>query len=113
MRHPIKLIVRKGKVRNNGTVIIYLQYCLSAEKRIILSTGIGIPIQYWNKKTGRLSKELPTIYGNIEELEKKLTEQLRKAEDMVDHAFKKGNVCPMQFLRDNFKLPEDQPSINM
>ncbi len=104
MRHPIKLIVRKGKVRNNGTVIIYLQYCLSAEKRIILSTGIGIPIQYWNKKTGRLSKELPTIYGNIEELEKKLTEQLRKAEDMVDHAFKKGNVCPMQFLRDNFKL---------
>jgi hypothetical protein len=47
-----------------------LQYCLSAEKRIILSTGIGIPIQYWNKKMGRLSKELPSVYGNVVELRK-------------------------------------------
>ncbi len=70
MRHPVKLIVRKGKVRNDVTVLIYLQYCLSAEKRIILSSGISIPIQYWNKKKGRLSKELPSIYGNVAELEK-------------------------------------------
>jgi len=52
MRQPIKLIVRKGKVRNDGTAPISLQYCYSAEKRIVLSTGIGIPPQFWNKKPG-------------------------------------------------------------
>ena len=35
MRYPIKLIVRKGKVRNDGTALIYLQYCLSAEKGML------------------------------------------------------------------------------
>ncbi len=102
-RYPIKFIVRNGKVRNDGTVLIYLQYCLTADKRIILSTGIGIPIQYWNKKTSRLSKDLPAIYGNTTELEWTLTEQLRKVENMVEHFLKKGNVCPMQFLKENFK----------
>jgi hypothetical protein len=45
-----------------------MQYCLSAEKRIISSTGIGILIQYWNKKMGRLSKELPSVDANVMEL---------------------------------------------
>ncbi len=59
MRQPIKLIVRKGKVRNDGTALISLQYCYSSEQRVLLSTGIGIPIQFWNKKTRRISKDLP------------------------------------------------------
>ncbi len=105
MRQPIKLIVRKAKVRKDGTALISVQYCYSAEQRVVLSTGVAIPIQYWNKKTGRLSKELPPTYGNIYELEKTLTDQLRKAEDIVEYALKKKNVCPMQFLKDNFHLP--------
>lgn len=40
MRQPIKLIVRKGKIRNDGTALISLQYCYSAEQRTVLSTGI-------------------------------------------------------------------------
>lgn len=71
MRHPIKLIVRKSKIGKAGTAPISLQYCFNAEKRVVLNTGINISFQYWNKKTGRLSKDLPQDYGNIPELEKK------------------------------------------
>ncbi len=104
MRHPIKLICRRVKVGKNGSTPISLQYCFSAEKRVVLNTGISIPFQFWNKKTGRLSKDLPPDYGNITELENNLTEKLRKAEDMVSYALKQKNTCPMKFLKENFNL---------
>ncbi len=105
-RHPIKLIIKKGKVRNDGTSLIFLQYCYSADHRVLLSTGVAIPPNFWNRKSGRISKELPPVYGNIEFLEKRLTDKLRKAEDVATHAIKKGNVSPMQFLKENFKLSD-------
>src|SRR5580693_1667447 len=104
MGRPIKLVIKKGAERNDGTSLIFVQYCHSAEKRVLLSTDIAIPPSYWNKKTRRIANNLPDSYGNVESLQKILTEQLRKAEDMVDHALKKKNVCPMQFLRTNFPL---------
>jgi hypothetical protein len=107
MRHPIKLIVKKGKVRNDGTSLIFLQYCHSGDQRVLMSTGVSIPPNYWNRRTGRISKELPSIYGDVESLEKALTEKLRKAEDMVSHSLKQGSGCPMQFLKSNFKLSDN------
>jgi len=107
MRQPIKLIVRKGKVRNDGTALISLQYCYSAEQRVVLSTGVGIPLQFWNRKTRRISKDLPEDYGNVQQLETGITEKLRKAEDMVTYALKQGNTCPMKFLKENFHLHEN------
>jgi hypothetical protein len=47
---------------------------------------------------------LPIKYGKSNELQISLTEKLRKAEDMVEHAIKKRNVCHMKFLKDNFLL---------
>ena len=107
MRQPIKLIVRKGKVRNDGTALISLQYCYSAEQRVVLSTGIGIPLQFWNRKTRKISKDLPPAYGNVEQLEISISEKLRKAEDMVTYALKQRNTCPMKFLKENFLLQEN------
>ncbi len=77
MQQPIKLIVRKSKVRNDGTALISLQYCYSAEKRVVLSTSIGIPLPFWNRKTGRISKDLPVLYGNVQQLETNITEKLK------------------------------------
>lgn len=104
MRHPIKLIVRAAKVSKKGITPIFLQYCFSAEKRVVLSTGVQIPIHYWNKKTNRISKDLPTEYGNLVALENTLTQKLRKAEDMVSYALRQRNTCPMKFLKENFNL---------
>lgn len=104
MRHPIKLVYRWAKVGKNGLATISLQYCFSSDKRVLLSTGISIPPQYWNRKTNRISKELPAEYGNLEELETTLTKQLRKAEDMVSYAFTEKVLCPLKFLKENFHL---------
>lgn len=107
MGQPIKLIIKKGAVRKDGTSLIFLQYCHSAEQRVLLSTDIPIPSNYWNKKTERIAENLPSQYGNVNELQKSLTEKLRKAEDMVEHAVKKRSACPMQFLKENFHLQKN------
>lgn len=106
MGQPIKLIVKKGAARKDGTSLIFLQYCHSAEQRVLLSTGISIPASYWNKKTERLSDNLPAQFGNAKILQASLNEKLRKAEDMVEHVSQKADVCPMQFLKENFHLHE-------
>jgi site-specific recombinase XerD len=105
MRQPIKLIVKKGKLRSDGTRLISVQYCHTQYRRATIGTGITIPPNYWNKKTGRISKDLPSEFGNLEELEDILTSKLRKAEDMVNTA-KKRQICPMNFLKVNFPLAD-------
>ncbi len=36
MRQPIKLICKKGKLREDGTRLISIQYCHSATKRVVM-----------------------------------------------------------------------------
>jgi len=43
MRQPIKLIMKKGKVRRDGTSLIFVQYCYASSQRVPISTGIAIP----------------------------------------------------------------------
>jgi len=107
MRQPVKLIVKNGKLRQDGTRSISIQYCHTATKRTVIGTGINIPPQYWNKKTGRISPALPSEYGKVEEIESLLTTKLRKAEDMVTHAKKLKTVCPMAFLKNNLHLSDE------
>lgn len=107
MGQPIKLIIKKGAVRKDGTSLIFLQYCHSAEQRILLSTDVPIPPNYWNKKTERIAENLPSQYGNVNELQIILTKKLRKIEDMLEHSLKKRNICPIQFLKENFYLQEN------
>jgi len=110
MRQPIKLIVKKGKLREDGTRLISIQYCHTASKRVVIGTGIAIPPQYWNKKSCKISPNLPSEFGNVQELEEVLTEKLRKAEDMVTTA-KQRKICPLDFLKTNFPL-SDRWTIN-
>lgn len=104
MGQPIKLIIKKGAIRKDGTCLIFLQYCYSAEQRILLSTDVAIPPNFWNRKMKLISKDLPTTYGNSEFLNNLLREKLRRAEDIVDHGLKKRDGCPMEFLKNNFGL---------
>ena len=107
MGQPVKLIVKKGSVRKEGTALIFLQYCHNAEQRILLSTDIGIPPQYWNKKTNRIADLLPVQFGDAAKLQTELTAKLRKTEDMITHARKQKHTCPMKFLKENFNLQEN------
>jgi len=106
MRQPIKLVIKKNGIRKDGLSLIFLQYCHSSQRRVLVGTDIAIPSMYWNKKTGRISENLPSRYGITEDLETKLSEKLRKAEDMVEHSIKKKKSCPMRFLKINFPLSD-------
>lgn len=104
-RHPLTLIVKKGKERKDGTCIVFLQYCYSDKQKPLLDTGVAIPPAYWNKKSRKISDSLPAEYGNIEALETILTTKFRKAEDMINEAFKR-KVSPVEFLKTNFPLAD-------
>jgi Phage integrase SAM-like domain/Arm DNA-binding domain len=104
MGQPVKLIIKKGAVRKDGTAIIFLQYCHNSEQRILISTDVAIPPNCWNKRMSRINDTLPKQFGRVEELQESLTQKLRKAEDMIAYATKKKNTCPINFLKQNFAL---------
>jgi integrase len=106
MRQPIKLIIKKCKVRKDGTSMIFLQYCYSAQRRVLIATGTSIPECYWNKRTSCISQRLPSEYGNVDAMETALREKLRRAESIIDYAVRKTHTCPMRFLNRNFPLAD-------
>lgn len=84
---PIKLICPKGKMRKDGTCIVFIQYC--GGKTILLNTEIAIPPKYWNRKFHRINADLPATYGTADDLNGQLAALLRKANDIITHAVKK------------------------
>ncbi len=102
MHHPLKLTIKKNKVRKDGTSLIYLQYCYSSTKRTLLGTGIAIPEGYWNHKNRFILSTLPPEFGSYEKLNAELREKLRRGERLVDYALVYGNTCSVQFLKKNF-----------
>jgi hypothetical protein len=61
MRQPIKLIMKKGKLQRDGTCPIFIQYCYSSTRRVLVSTSVVIPPDFWNKKTGTVLPGLPIV----------------------------------------------------
>jgi hypothetical protein len=99
---PLKPICDRKFVRRDGTSIIYIQYCYSAEKRTLLNTEIAIPPAYWNKKTLSISRDLPVIFGDFSELNKELKRMMRLAEDIIDFAIQKSIFNRGEFAKQTF-----------
>lgn len=99
MMLPIKPICSASKMRRDGTSIIFIQYCESAENKTLLNTEIAIPYNYWNKKLKRISGALPKGFGKAEELNKELQRQIRLAEDIISYALAKKFPDLLNLLR--------------
>ncbi|MEP7371750.1 MAG: site-specific integrase [Chitinophagaceae bacterium] len=122
---PIKPVCKKALMRQDGTSIIFIQYCHSQEKRTLLNSGIAIPPTYWNQKRLRINADLPTSYGKADILNEQLQESIRLAQDIVSYALKKKIADPLDFLKSTFhpgfdlsKLEEkakevEKPKINL
>lgn len=93
----------EAAIRRDGTSIIFIQYCHSAEKRTLLNTGIAIPPNYWNLKRFRINSELPASFGNAGLLNKQLQDNVRIAEDILTFAVQRKMADPMTFLKKSFK----------
>jgi hypothetical protein len=69
---PIKPICTASKMRRDGTSLIFIQYCESADNKTLLNTEIAIPPTSWNKRLKRISDTLPISFGKADELNKDL-----------------------------------------
>ncbi len=95
---PVKPVCKKTLMRRDGTSIIFIQYCHSAEKRTLLNSGIAVPPNCWNLKRLRINADLPPSYGNAEALNERLQHAIRIAEDIMAFAAKRQILDPLTFL---------------
>lgn len=99
---PIKCICPRGKVRSDGTGIIFIQYCYNATQRTLLNTEIAIPVDYWEKKLRCISSKLPAQFGDHQVLNEELRRQFRIAEDLVTYANKSKLPDKGAFVKNSF-----------
>ncbi len=99
---PLKLICERKFARRNGTGLIYIQYCFSAEKRTLLNTEIAIPPAYWNKKRSCITNNLPEAYGKVQHLNDELNRMFRIVEDLVSFALKNKISDTGNFVKKTF-----------
>jgi hypothetical protein len=95
--------------RRDGTSLIYIQYCHSSEKRVLLSTLLAIPPRCWNKKAQRISPNLPEEYGKADQLNSELQRMIRSTEDIVAYAANQKIKNVREFVKMTFS-PEFLPS---
>jgi hypothetical protein len=95
---PVKAILDR-RPRKDGTAAIYIQYCFSSDRRILLSTDLAVPPAHWNKRLLRISPSLPKSFGDAETLNSRLQKMLRTAEDMISYALEQKMADPIAFLR--------------
>lgn len=103
MFSPVKSICERKFVRRDGTSVIYIQYCFSAEKRTLLNTKIAIPPSYWNKKRSCIANNLPPEFGKAQHLNDELNRILRIVEYLVSFALKNKIADPGNFVKKIFK----------
>jgi hypothetical protein len=96
---PIKPICCASKIRRDGTSLIFIQYCMSADNKTLLNTEITIPPRFWNKKLDRVSDNLPPEIGKAAEINKKLQRQIRPAEDIISFAIERKMNDDRQSLK--------------
>lgn len=109
---PIKPICRSNRIKKDGTAPIFLQYCYSRTKRTLLSTGIAVPPEYWQKKQLRISPQLPPQFGNASKLNDELLRQKRLVEDLVAEADRKQIEDKGAFVKKMFSPTLDLQSLN-
>lgn len=108
MSLPLKFLCKKSKIKKDGTSVIKLQYCYSSEKRTELDTGIPIPPRYWNKKSEKISLELPGEFGDAKPLNEELDRMFRVAEDVIKYALKNKVADVITFVKNTF-APDFNP----
>jgi len=109
---PIKPICDKNKIRKNGTSLIFIQYCFSAESKTLLNTEIAIPPNYWHKKHHRVKDDLPPNFGLAINLNNEINRQLRLAEDIISYALKYSHENPVAFAKETFHPQFDVSSLS-
>ncbi len=98
---PLKAVIL-NKPRKDGNYVIYYQYCYSSDKRVLLSTDIAIPAQYWNKKRQCISKLLPKSFGNTDDLNTELLRLKKIIEAVIEYSKSIGESNIGDYVKQTF-----------
>lgn len=109
MQFPVKPLYKR--VRVDGTTKIYIQYCYNSETRTLLDTGIIIPVKYWDKKNSCISKGLPPIYGNRDNLNREISRLIGIVQDLLLIARRRKIPYPLDFIKKSFQPDLDEKSL--
>lgn len=88
---------------NDGTSVIYLQYCYASGKRTHLNTGLFIPPRFCNKKLEVVSDNLPGEHGSAGLINDEITRQLRLAEDLIRWAMGHTKTPLGDFIKKTYR----------
>ena len=109
---PIKAICNERRVRKDGTSIIFFQYCYSSTRRVLLNSGVSIPVKFWDKKLCRISSKLPNQFGNYQLLNEELHRLLRIIEDLAIYSNKNKLSEKGAFIKNTFSPTLDITTIS-
>jgi len=99
------------RVRKDGSATISIQYCYSSEIRTLLDTGIVIPVKYWDKQKCCISKGLPPVYGNRDNLNYEISRLTRIVEELLAIARRKKIANPLTFIKESFQPGLDEKTL--
>jgi integrase len=102
MIYALKPVCKKDWKRKDGTSKIFIQYCRGTNQRVLIDTEMAIPPEHWNKKPGKVHGNLPSLYGDADDLNERLHKMLRIAEDIISFCFKNTRENPLSFLKKTF-----------
>ena len=108
---PITTICSASKIRRDGTSIVFIQYCQSAESKTLLNTGIAIPQGFWHKMLRRISEKLPDQFGQADVLNAEIKRQVRPVEDILAFACERKYEDLVKFLKAIYKPDFDLKSL--
>lgn len=107
MRMPVKPICKK--LRGDGTMIIYLQYCYSwdPDLKTLLNTGMAIPPEFWDRKRLCIKDNLPVKYipvkfASVAKMNDDLDRQQRLACDLIKLAKNQGIAEMGAYVKEKF-----------
>lgn len=92
MFSSIKPICDHGKMRKDGTSLIFLQCSFSRQKHPLLNTKIAIPPQFWISKISQVVESIPAPFGTASSLNKDVRRQVR-----LEFQLSKLTMLLMQF----------------
>jgi len=63
---------------------------------------MAIPPEYWNRKPGKVHANLPSPFGDADDLNERLHKMMRIAEDIISFCLKNTRENPLSFLKKTF-----------
>ena len=107
MQSSVKLIIRKGKLGKDGNHVVFIQYCYTSVKRVLISTDISIPAAYWDKDNSSIMLSLPSEHGSPESIQSILVIPRKGAQDSTAKEHKipweRSTSGPFQYRRKPFR----------